>query len=79
MKMQSQIQGKDTYLKNAIPAITKLQAFLYFLATGCGLRTHPHLFWVGKSTISGFIIEVNGAIIDSLFHRNIKGIYQGSK
>lgn len=66
MKMQSQIQRKDTHLRSAIPASTKLQAVLYFLATGCSLRTLTHLFRLGKSTISEFIIEVCEAIYETL-------------
>lgn len=66
MKIHSQIQRKDTLLRSAIPAITKLQAVLYFLATGCSLRTLTHIFRLGKSTISEFIIEVCEAIYESL-------------
>lgn len=65
-KIHSQIQRKDTLLRSAIPAITKLQAVLYFLATGCSLRTLTHIFRLGKSTISEFIIEVCEAIYESL-------------
>ncbi|XP_045775412.1 putative nuclease HARBI1 [Maniola jurtina] len=65
-KIHSQIQRKDTLLRSAIPAITKLQAVLYFLATGCSLRTLTHIFRLGKSTISEFIIEVCAAIYESL-------------
>nr|CAI5847063.1 unnamed protein product [Callosobruchus analis] len=57
---------KDTLLRSAIPAITKLQAVLYFLATGCSLRTLTHIFKLGKSTISEFIVEVCEAIYGSL-------------
>lgn len=66
MKMQSQIQRKDTHLRCAIPAVTKLQAVLYFLATGCSLRTLTHIFRLGKSTISEFLIEVCEAIYETL-------------
>lgn len=66
MKMQSHIQRKDTHLRSAIPAKTKLQAVLYFLATGCSLRTLTHIFRLGKSTISEFLIEVCEAIYESL-------------
>lgn len=66
IKIHSQIQHKDTLLRNAIPAITKLQAVLYFLATGCSLRTLTHIFRLGKSTISEFIIEVCEAMYESL-------------
>nr|CAI5836417.1 unnamed protein product [Callosobruchus analis] len=65
-KIHSQIQRKDTLLRSAIPAITKLQAVLYFLATGCSLRTLTHIFRLGKSTISEFIVEVCEAIYGSL-------------
>lgn len=66
MKIHSQIQRKDTLLRSAIPAITKLQAVLYFLATGCSLKTLTHIFRLGKSTISEFLIEVCEAIYESL-------------
>ncbi|XP_056639540.1 uncharacterized protein LOC130446982 [Diorhabda sublineata] len=66
MKIQSQIQRENTLLRSAIPAITKLQAVLYFLATGCSLRTLTHMFRLGKSTISEFIIEVCEAIYELL-------------
>lgn len=65
-KIQFRIQRKDTPLRSAIPAITKLQAVLYFLATGCSLRTLTHIFRLGKSTVSEFIIEVCEAIYESL-------------
>jgi len=65
-KLQPQIQRSDTHLRMAIPAKTKLQTVLYFLATGCSLRTLTHLFRLGKSTISEFIPEVCIAIYDSL-------------
>nr|CAI5849118.1 unnamed protein product [Callosobruchus analis] len=60
------IRRKGTFLRSAIPAITKLQAVLYFLATGCSLRTLTHIFRLGKSTISEFIVEVCEAIYGSL-------------
>jgi len=65
-KVQPQIQRSDTNLRNAIPARTKLQAVLCFLATGCSLRTLAHLFRLSKSTISEFIPEVCIAIYESL-------------
>lgn len=65
-KMQSKIQRKNTHLRSAIPAVTKLQAVLYFLATGCSLRTLTHLFRLGKSTISEFLIEVCEEIYKTL-------------
>lgn len=37
-----QIQRVDTHIRSAIPASTKLQTVLYFLATGCSLRTLQH-------------------------------------
>lgn len=66
VKMQTQIQRKDTHLRSAIPAKTKLQAVLYLLATGCSLRTLTHIFRLGKSTISEFIVEVCEIIYESL-------------
>lgn len=66
MKMQSSIQRKDTQLRSAIPARTKLQAVLYLLATGCSLRTLTHLFRLGKSSISEFLLDVCEAIYKSL-------------
>lgn len=65
-KLKSQIQRKNTHLRDAIPAKTKLQCALYFLATGSSLRSLQHLFRLGKSTISAFIPEVCEAIYDSL-------------
>lgn len=66
MKIHSQIQRENTLLRSAIPAITKLQVVLYFLATGCSLRTLTHMFRLGKSTISEFLIEVCEAVYESL-------------
>ena len=66
MKVQSQIQRNDTHLRSAVPAKTKLQAVIYLLATGCSLRTLTHLFRLGKSTISEFMIEVCDVIHESL-------------
>nr|CAI5863631.1 unnamed protein product [Callosobruchus analis] len=56
-KIHPQIQRKDTLLRSAIPAITKF---------GCSLRTLTHIFRLGKSTISEFIVEVCEAINGSL-------------
>ena len=65
-KVCEKIQRKDTHIRSAIPAETKLQTVLYFLATGCSLRTLQHLFRLGKSTISEFIPEVCQAVSESL-------------
>jgi len=61
-KVQPQIQRSDSHLRSAIPAKRKLQTVLYFLVTGCSLRTLTHLFRLGKSTISEFIPEICIAI-----------------
>lgn len=65
-KTKYEIQRKNTHLRDAIPARTKLQCVLYFLATGSSLRSLQHLFRLGKSTISTFIPEVCEAIYDAL-------------
>lgn len=57
-KVKTRIQRRDTHLRRAIPAKTKLQTTMYLLATGCSLRTLQHIFRLGKSTISDFIPEV---------------------
>jgi hypothetical protein len=66
MKLQSNIQREDTHFRSAIPAKIKLQAVLYYLATGCSLRTLTHIFRLGKSTISEFLVEVCDAIYETL-------------
>jgi len=49
-KIQSKIQRNYTHLRNTVPAETKLQTVLYFLATGCSERTQTRIFRLGKST-----------------------------
>lgn len=65
-KVQPQIQRNDTNFRNAISTKTKLQTVVYFLATGCSLRTSTYLFRIGKSTISEFIPKVCIDIYESL-------------
>lgn len=38
-KIKIKIHRRDTFLRSAVPAKTKLQTVLYWLATGCSLRT----------------------------------------
>lgn len=60
------IQRSDTQMRDAIPARTKLEITLHFLATGNSYRTIQHLFRVPKPTISKFIPEVCDAIFEAL-------------
>lgn len=57
-KIKHNIQKKNTHMRNAIPARTKLEITLRYLATGDSYISLEALYRVGKSTISQFIPEV---------------------
>lgn len=53
-------------MRDAIPAITKLEITLRFLATGDSYKSLEALYRVGNSTISGFIPTVCSEIASAL-------------
>lgn len=65
-KVRLSIQKNDTIMRDAIPAKTKLQAVLYFLATGNSLRSIEHLYWISKASLSEMIPKVCDAIYEAL-------------
>lgn len=65
-KVGSSIQRQNTAMRNAIPARTKLEIALKYLATGDSLGTLSQLFRVPKCTISTFLVEVLEAIYSAL-------------
>lgn len=65
-KIGSSIQRQNTTMRNAIPARTKLEIVLKYLATGDSLGTLSQLFRVPKCTISTFFVEVLEAIYSAL-------------
>ncbi|KAJ8977073.1 hypothetical protein NQ317_017235 [Molorchus minor] len=65
-ELVSKIQRSHTLMREAIPAKTKLQAVLYYLATGNRLRSLEHLFRISNSSLSLTIPEVFDAIYDAL-------------
>lgn len=64
--VKTTITKTDTFMRSALTAKVKLEIVLYFLATGCSLRTLSHLFRVSKAAISLMIPEVCDAIYSSL-------------
>ena len=64
------ITKQDTILRDAIPAITRLQATLFYLATGSHYNTAMELaFRIPEPTLSYMIPEVLNAIITVLIHQ----------
>ena len=60
--VQDIIQRKDTTLRRSIPAQTKLEITLRYLASGDSLRSLEYLFRVPQCTISQFLPEVLSAV-----------------
>lgn len=54
-KLETRIQKQNTFFREAIPAITKLEITLRFLATGESYSSLQYFFRVNKSTISLFV------------------------
>lgn len=65
-KVKSLIQKEDTFFRKAIPARTKLEIVLRFLATGNSFTCLQYLFRVPKNTISTFVPDVCDAIYTAL-------------
>ncbi|GBN56705.1 hypothetical protein AVEN_197768-1 [Araneus ventricosus] len=65
IRVSPYIQRQDTLKREAVPARTKLELTLTFLA-GCNYRVLSHLFRVPKSTISKLLPEVLDAIYQNL-------------
>lgn len=63
LKMVEQlIEKQDTVMRNAVPAKTKLEICLRFLAIGDNYASLKYFFRVPKNIISLFIPDVLGAI-----------------
>ncbi|KAJ8946639.1 hypothetical protein NQ314_008811 [Rhamnusium bicolor] len=60
------IQRQDTHMRNAIPAKTKLELTLRFLATGDSFGSLEYFYRIARSTICQFIPEVCKAISNAL-------------
>lgn len=65
-KIGPSIQRQNTTMRNAIPARTKLEIVLKYLATGDSFGTLSQLFRVPRCTISTFLVEVLEAIYSVL-------------
>lgn len=65
-KVAGNIKKNDTHMRNAIPARTKLEITLRFLATGDSFASLEALYRVGKSTISQFVPVVCSQIATAL-------------
>lgn len=57
-RISHRIQKSDTHLREAIPAQTKLEITIRYLATGDSFKSLEFLFKVPKSTISKFLPDV---------------------
>ncbi|GBN81022.1 hypothetical protein AVEN_139100-1 [Araneus ventricosus] len=66
IRVSPYIQRQDTLKRKAVPARTKLELTLTFLASGCNYRVLSHLFRVPKSTISKLLPEVLDEIYQNL-------------
>ena len=60
------IQKQDTTFRKALPAATKLEMVLRYLATGDKLSTLSALYRVDKGTLSKFLPETCDAIYSAL-------------
>ncbi|XP_050300320.1 uncharacterized protein LOC126738889 [Anthonomus grandis grandis] len=65
-RVSTSIQKKDTNMREAIPAKTKLMITLRYLAIGDSFKSLEFFFKAPKSTISKFLVKVLDAIIVSL-------------
>ncbi|XP_050302766.1 putative nuclease HARBI1 [Anthonomus grandis grandis] len=65
-KISPAIQRSDTTMRMALPARTKLEITLSYLATGNSYRNLQQQFRVSRPAISKFIPEVCDAIYDAL-------------
>lgn len=65
-KIENKITKNNTQMRNAIPAKTKLEITLRFLATGDSFTSLEALYRVGKSTISQFVPVVSSEIATAL-------------
>lgn len=65
-KVKPLIQKEDTFFRKALPARTKLEIVLRFLATGNSFTSLQYLFRVPKNTISNFVPDVCDAIYNVL-------------
>lgn len=65
-KVKPLIQKEDTFFRKALPARTKLEIVLRFLATGNSFTSLQYLFRVPKNTITTFLPDVCDAIYTAL-------------
>jgi len=65
-KVKPLIQKEDTFFRKALPARTKLEIVLRFLATGNSFTSLQYLFRVPKNTISTFLTDVCDSIYTAL-------------
>lgn len=65
-RISNRIQKSDTHLREAIPAQTKLEMTLRYLATGDSFKSLEFLFKVPTSTTSKFLSDVLDSIYISL-------------
>jgi hypothetical protein len=65
-KVRMQIQKRDSNMREVVPAESKLDVTLRFLASGESFTSLQYLFRVPKNSISKFIPEVLDAIYYSL-------------
>lgn len=64
--VEKNIAKQDTILRQAIPAKTKLEITIRYLATGDSFASLQYLYRIPKSTISKFIPKVLTAIYEVL-------------
>ncbi|CAN7941130.1 unnamed protein product [Ixodes pacificus] len=63
---ENSIQRRDTNWRECIPARTRLEITLRFLASGDSQRSMSYAFQVAMSTVSEVIAEISQAIWDNL-------------
>ncbi|KAK4886225.1 hypothetical protein RN001_002496 [Aquatica leii] len=61
--VQDEITKQDTVLRECIPARSKLEVTLRYLATGETFRSLMYSYRIHETTISRFVVDVCNAII----------------
>lgn len=64
--VSEKLTRNDTFMRDSLTPQIKLEATLYFLATGNSYTSLQHLFRISKAAISKFIPEVCDAVFESL-------------
>lgn len=76
LTVKAGISKHDTNMREAIPASTKLEIVLHYLATGSTFSSTEYYFRVSNSCISSFLPEVLQEICDKLGPEYLKVCFE---